>query len=133
MAVGAPPADRSHVADGATRLAAIEAFLAATAAASPGWSRTTWSPRARGASSSARCAGEVHLWHGMGDAFVPVEHALQLAAALPRCRVSLDPGEGHFFFRRRVRAILAQLAAPVDAEAWRSRRANPSRASVSPS
>jgi pimeloyl-ACP methyl ester carboxylesterase len=52
---------------------------------------------------------EVHLWHGLEDPLVPVEHALQLAASLSRCRVFLDPDEGHHFFRRRLAKILAVL------------------------
>ncbi len=52
---------------------------------------------------------EVDLWHGMEDPLVPIEHALQLALALPRCRMFLDPGEGHHFFRRRLAEILATL------------------------
>jgi pimeloyl-ACP methyl ester carboxylesterase len=52
---------------------------------------------------------DVHLWHGMQDALVPVEHALQLAVALPNCRPALDPDEGHFFFRRRLPEVLGAL------------------------
>ncbi len=52
---------------------------------------------------------EVHLWHGASDPLVPIEHALQLAIALPHCRVFFDPDEGHHFFRRRLRQILAVL------------------------
>lgn len=52
---------------------------------------------------------EVHLWHGLGDPLVPVEHALQLAIALPRCRAFLHPDEGHHFFRRRLGEILSAL------------------------
>jgi pimeloyl-ACP methyl ester carboxylesterase len=52
---------------------------------------------------------EVQLWHGASDPLVPIEHALQLAIALPRCRVFFDPDEGHHFFRRRLRQILAVL------------------------
>jgi pimeloyl-ACP methyl ester carboxylesterase len=52
---------------------------------------------------------EVHLWHGLNDPLVPIEHALQLAVTLPRCRMFLDPDEGHHFFRRRLRRILAVL------------------------
>jgi hypothetical protein len=57
----------------------------------------------------------------------PVDHALHLAAGLPRCRAWFDPGEGHFFFRRRVREILAQLAGPVSAEDWTAQRAGLNR------
>jgi pimeloyl-ACP methyl ester carboxylesterase len=51
----------------------------------------------------------VDLWHGAEDPLVPIEHALQLAVALPRCRAFFDPGEGHHFFRRRLAEILAVL------------------------
>lgn len=52
---------------------------------------------------------EVHVWHGLQDRIAPAEHAWQLAAALPNCRVHVDPGEDHFFFRRRSAEIAAQL------------------------
>ncbi|HEX6698469.1 MAG TPA: alpha/beta fold hydrolase [Solirubrobacteraceae bacterium] len=55
--------------------------------------------------------GEVHLWHGERDRFVPVEHARALAAALPRCRARFDAEDGHFFFRRRVAEVLCALVA----------------------
>lgn len=52
----------------------------------------------------------VQLWHGARDPLVPVDQALLLAAALPRAQVAIDPDEGHFFYRRRLREILAELA-----------------------
>lgn len=52
---------------------------------------------------------EVHLWHGCGDPLVPVEHALQLAAALRRSRIFFDPDEGHHFFRSNLARILGVL------------------------
>ena len=52
---------------------------------------------------------EVQLWHGGGDPLVPVEHALQLAAALRNCRVFVDPDEGHHFFRSSLEQILGTL------------------------
>jgi len=64
--------------------------------------------------SASQVAAEVHLWHGLEDPLVPVEHALQLAVSLPRCRVFLDPGEGHHFFRRRLAKILAVLVGRED-------------------
>jgi pimeloyl-ACP methyl ester carboxylesterase len=54
---------------------------------------------------------EAQLWHGGQDPLVPVEHALQLAAELPRCRVFVDPDEGHHFFRARLAMILQALVA----------------------
>ncbi len=52
---------------------------------------------------------DVHLWHGLNDPLVPIEHALQLAITIPRCRVFFDPDEGHHFFRSRLRKVLAVL------------------------
>jgi pimeloyl-ACP methyl ester carboxylesterase len=64
--------------------------------------------------SAGEVVPEVHLWHGLEDLLVPIEHALNLAIALPRCRVFLDPDEGHHFFRRRLSKILAVLVGRVD-------------------
>jgi pimeloyl-ACP methyl ester carboxylesterase len=55
--------------------------------------------------------GLVQLWHGMQDPLVPVDEALGLAAALPHVQAALDPDEGHFFYRRRLREILGRVAA----------------------
>jgi len=41
-------------------------------------------------------SGTVHLWHGTADATVPLSHGRYLAEALPHCRSSFIPGEGHF-------------------------------------
>lgn len=57
---------------------------------------------------------EVHLWHGLADPLVPIEHALALATQLPRCRAFFDPNEGHHFFRRLLPEILAALTGPSD-------------------
>jgi pimeloyl-ACP methyl ester carboxylesterase len=109
MAVGAPPVDRSHLADGAASRTAVDAFLAATSGGVAGLVEDHLVTSRPWGFALGEVSGEVHVWHGMKDAFVPVEHALQLAAALPRCRTSLDPEEGHFFLRRRVGEILAAL------------------------
>jgi pimeloyl-ACP methyl ester carboxylesterase len=63
--------------------------------------------------ATGEVSAEVHLWHGIEDPLVPVEHALQLAISLPRCRVFLDPDEGHHFFRRNLAKILAVLVGRV--------------------
>ena len=52
---------------------------------------------------------EVHLWHGAGDGFVPLAHARALARALPRCRPRIGTDDGHFFYRRRMAAVLEEL------------------------
>jgi pimeloyl-ACP methyl ester carboxylesterase len=51
----------------------------------------------------------VMVWHGLRDRLVPVRHALRLAAALPSCDTRLEPRVGHFFYGRRVAAILASV------------------------
>lgn len=112
MTAGAPPADRSHLADDATSRAAVDALLAATAGGVASLVQDHLVTSRPWGFDLGDVTGEVHVWHGMGDAFVPADHALQLVAGLPRCRAFLDPGEGHFFFRRRVRDILATLVAP---------------------
>ncbi|WP_205695586.1 alpha/beta fold hydrolase [Conexibacter sp. SYSU D00693] len=114
MTVGAPPADRTNLADGATARAAIAAFLEATGGGLAGLVEDHLVTSRPWGFDLADVQGEVHVWHGMHDAFVPAEHALQLAAALPRCRVALDPGEGHFFFRRRATEVLGALVRRAD-------------------
>ena len=55
--------------------------------------------------------GLVHVWHGLQDHLVPADEAMLLAAALPHASLALDPDEGHFFYRRRLREILGDLGA----------------------
>ena len=87
---GATPADRRLLADGEMGETAIESFLAAAAGGVQGMIEdyvtccTAWGFDLR------EVLGEVHLWHGERDRFVPVEHARALAAALPRCRAQFD-------------------------------------------
>jgi pimeloyl-ACP methyl ester carboxylesterase len=109
MTVGAPPSDRVLLADSQARATAVHGLLAATAGGVGGLVDDylvccrPWGFRPEDV------ATEIHLWHGARDALVPVEHAWQLAAALPRCRVAFDPDDGHFFFRRRTPEIVARL------------------------
>ena len=39
---------------------------------------------------------EVHLWHGEKDRIVPPEMARYMAQAIPNCRATFYPDEGHF-------------------------------------
>jgi pimeloyl-ACP methyl ester carboxylesterase len=109
--LGAAPADRRLLADGEMGSTAIESFLAAAAGGVHGMIEdyvtccTAWGFDLR------EVLGEVHVWHGERDRFVPVEHARALAAALPRCRARYDAEDGHFFFRRRVAEVLGALVA----------------------
>jgi pimeloyl-ACP methyl ester carboxylesterase len=51
----------------------------------------------------------VHLWHGEQDANAPVTMARHLATAIPECRASFYPGEGHLHFVDRLPEILAAV------------------------
>jgi pimeloyl-ACP methyl ester carboxylesterase len=57
----------------------------------------------------AEVTTDVHLWHGARDPLVPLEHALQLSVTLPANELFVAADEGHHFFRRRLREILATL------------------------
>jgi pimeloyl-ACP methyl ester carboxylesterase len=110
---GATPADRQLLAGGEMGATAIDSFLAAAAGGVEGMIDdyvaccTAWGFDVRDV------PGEVHVWHGERDRFVPVEHARALAAALPRCRARFDADDGHFFFRRRVAEVLGALVTSV--------------------
>ncbi|WP_053227807.1 alpha/beta fold hydrolase [Solirubrobacter soli] len=111
MLVGAPPIDRRRVTESATRRDTHSAFLAATASGIGGLIDDHLVTSRPWGFALDQVRSEVHVWHGLADAFVPSDHALHLVASLPRCRAWFDPGEGHFFFRRRVREILGELSA----------------------
>jgi pimeloyl-ACP methyl ester carboxylesterase len=102
-----------------TAATAIESFLAAAAGGVRGMIHdyltccTAWGFDPR------EVHGEVHIWHGERDRFVPVEHARALAAVLPRCQARFDPQDGHFFFRRRLREVLAALLGAVRGTSYR--------------
>ncbi|MBE2314915.1 alpha/beta fold hydrolase [Solirubrobacter sp. CPCC 204708] len=106
MTVGAPPVDRVHA---ATNSHAHSSFLTAARGGVAGLVEDHLVTSRPWGFPLDEVRGEVHVWHGMADAFVPADHALHLVASLPRCRAWFDPGEGHFFFRRRARDILATL------------------------
>jgi pimeloyl-ACP methyl ester carboxylesterase len=113
--IGATPADRDLLAAAEGGTAAVESFVAAAAGGARGMIDdyltvcTAWGFELRDV------VGEVHLWHGEQDRFVPVEHARAVAAALPRCRATYDAQDGHFFFRRRLAEVLGALVAAYSA------------------
>jgi len=109
--LGATPADRRLLADGQMGETAIESFLAAAAGGVQGMIEDYVTCCTAWGFDLGEVLGEVHLWHGERDRFVPVEHARALAAALPRCRARFDAEDGHFFFRRRVAEVLGALVA----------------------
>jgi pimeloyl-ACP methyl ester carboxylesterase len=131
--IGATPADRELLAaaDGGT--AAVESFLAAAAGGVRGMIEDYLTVCTAWGFELADVAGEVHVWHGEQDRFVPVEHARALAAALPRCRATYDAQDGHFFFRRRLAEVLSALVAAYSASSVTSAdQPNPRAASPRP-
>jgi pimeloyl-ACP methyl ester carboxylesterase len=110
----AAPGERHRLAEPSERSAASASFLDAAAGGVGGMIEDFLTYSRPWGFALAEIAAEVHLWHGAEDPLVPVEHALQLAIALPRCRVFFDPDEGHHFFRRRLVRILAVLVGRDD-------------------
>jgi pimeloyl-ACP methyl ester carboxylesterase len=106
------PAERERLAEPAERLAAGSSFRDATAYGVAGMIEDYLTYSRGWGFRPEEVTNEVHVWHGGNDPLVPVEHALQLAVALPRCRIFVDPDEGHHFFRRRLEEILTVLLRP---------------------
>jgi pimeloyl-ACP methyl ester carboxylesterase len=109
--LGATPADRRLLAASEGGTAAIESFLATAAGGVRGMIDDYLTCCAAWGFHLREVLGEVHLWHGEQDHFVPVEHARVVAATLPRCRARFDADDGHFFFRRRLEDVLGALVA----------------------
>ena len=114
IAAHAAPCERELVLAPAERSSASASFLEATAGGVRGMIDDYLSCGRPWGFTVADVPAEVHLWHGLHDPLVPIEHALQLAVQLPRCRPFLDPDEGHHFFRRRLPEILAALVGHSD-------------------
>ena len=109
IAAHAARCEREQVLEPCEQAAAIASFLDAAASGVSGMIDDYLSCCGEWGFAPNEVVAEVDLWHGVRDPIVPVEHALQLAIALPRCRVFIDPDEGHHFFRSRLRTILAVL------------------------
>jgi len=109
IAIHAARSEREHLRDPSERSAASNAFLDAATGGVRGMVDDYLTYSRPWGFLPVDVQAEVHLWHGLRDPLVPAEHALQLAITLPRCRVFIDPDEGHHFFRRRLGAILAVL------------------------
>jgi pimeloyl-ACP methyl ester carboxylesterase len=109
IAAHAARSERARVLAPAEQAAASSSFLDAAAFGVRGMIDDYVVACAGWGFSPADVDAEVHLWHGARDPLVPIEHALQLAIALRRCRVFFDPDEGHHFFRARLRTILGVL------------------------
>jgi pimeloyl-ACP methyl ester carboxylesterase len=109
IAAHAASSERARVRQPDERAAAIASFLDATASGVGGMIDDYMTCCRDWGFAPGEVGAEVHLWHGARDPIVPVEHALQLAIALPRCRVFFDADEGHHFFRSRLGTILGVL------------------------
>ena len=119
MTVGAPACDRRMVAGEAARTAAAAQFLAAADGGVRGMVQDYALSSKPWGFALSEIQAEVHVFHGVRDALVPVDHALALAAGLPRCRAWMDPEEGHFLFRRRLADVLgAVTGAGATSGAW---------------
>ena len=109
IAAHAAPEERMHLQQPGERQAASASFLEASGESVRGMIDDYLTYSRPWGFEAAGVAVPVHLWHGLKDPIVPVEHALQLASTLPDCRVFFDADEGHHFFRRRLAEILAVL------------------------
>jgi pimeloyl-ACP methyl ester carboxylesterase len=109
IAAHAAPQERRKLAAGAEGTAASTSFLDATAGGVGGLIEDYLVYSRAWGFDPGEVSTEVHLWHGAADPLVPVEHALQLAVSLRRCRLFFDPDEGHHFFRVSLGRILAIL------------------------
>ena len=109
IAAGAAPQERGRLQSAGERAAASTSFLDAAAPGVGGLIEDFLVYSSEWGFAAAEVANEVHLWHGVADLLVPVEHALQLAVSLPNCRVFFDADEGHHFFRSSLGRILAVL------------------------
>jgi pimeloyl-ACP methyl ester carboxylesterase len=109
--LGATPEDRRLLSAAEGGTAAIESFIASAAGGARGMIDDYLTCCAAWGFQLREVLGEVHLWHGEQDRFVPVAHARAVAAALPRCRARFDADDGHFFFRRRLADVLGGLVA----------------------
>jgi pimeloyl-ACP methyl ester carboxylesterase len=111
----AAPSERERLATAGERHAASQSFLDATRGGVGGLIGDFLTYAHGWGFSPAQVRPEVQLWHGAGDPLVPLEHAMALAAALPNCRVFIDPDEGHHFFRSNLEPILAALVTEASA------------------
>ncbi|MEA2276260.1 MAG: hypothetical protein QOC78_1220 [Solirubrobacteraceae bacterium] len=107
--IGSTPADRRLLTSTEMGTTAVESFLAAAGGGVRGMIDDYVACCAAWGFDPREVLGEVHVWHGEQDRFVPVEHARALAAALPRCLARFDAEDGHFFFRRRLAEVLGAL------------------------
>lgn len=112
IAAHAAPAERRRLSEPAERQGAASSFLDATAYGVAGMVEDYLTYSRSWGFGPHEIGTEVDVWHGGLDPLVPIEHALQLAVALPSCRIFVDPDEGHHFFRRRLDEILDVLVNP---------------------
>ena len=113
LRAGAAPADRRLLAEAEAGERAAVRFLTAADGGVAGMIEDYLVCARPWGFEAENVRGLVHLWHGMQDAIVPVDHAMHLAATLPNVQAALHADEGHFFYRRHLREILGDLAAAI--------------------
>jgi pimeloyl-ACP methyl ester carboxylesterase len=109
ISAGASTADRTLLAEREARETAARSFLAATARGAAPMIEDYLVCRRDWGFGPSDVEGRVHLWHGIDDRLIPLRFVEPLAAALPNCLASFTPDDGHFFFRARIREIVAPL------------------------
>jgi pimeloyl-ACP methyl ester carboxylesterase len=115
MAAHAAPSERVRLAGAGEQAATISAFLDAACDGVGGMLADYGVYSSEWGFSADEVYNEVHLWHGLADPLVPVDHALQLAVAIPHCRLFFDLDEGHHFFRSSLERILGMLVGHTSA------------------
>lgn len=115
MAAHAAPSERIRLAGAAEQDATRSAFLDAACGGVGGMLEDYAVYSSDWGFAAAEVYNEVHLWHGISDPLVPVDHALQLAVSIPHCRVFFDLDEGHHFFRSSLERILGVLVGHLSA------------------
>jgi pimeloyl-ACP methyl ester carboxylesterase len=115
MSSHAAPGERERMAGASEREQASTAFLDAAQQGVRGMLDDYRIYAGEWGFEPAEVYNEVHLWHGVSDPLVPIDHALQLALAFPHSRVFFDPDEGHHFFRSSIGRILSVLVGEATA------------------
>jgi pimeloyl-ACP methyl ester carboxylesterase len=109
ISAGASTTDRTLLAEREARETAARSFLAATARGAAPMIEDYLVCRRDWGFRPSDVDGRVHLWHGTDDRLIPLRFVEPLAVVLPNCLASFTPDDGHFFFRARIRDILAPL------------------------
>jgi pimeloyl-ACP methyl ester carboxylesterase len=109
ISAGASTTDRTLLAEQEARETAARSFLAATARGAAPMIEDYLVCRAEWGFGPKDVNGRVHLWHGTDDRLIPGSYVEPLARHVAQLPGVVHPDDGHFFFRARIREILAPL------------------------